>query len=310
MPIYRLSTGVPIAVVQIWGQHAGGYANISGAEYGLQTFPDATDAALGSFQWDLYTGIDVVSGIDLVIQDALQATTVDNLGLTQVHQLTIQDALQSQVADNLVLSQVHNLTIQEALHSQAADNLTLNSSLSLVIQDTLQGTIVDSLTLTQVHQLTIQEARSLTLADVLSLAQTHNLLIQEALQASLADNMILGLGSTNLSIQDALQATKSDRISFASGGFMSITDVQLAKLTVLTGSTGSIQDLMFKYYSGLSGLTPVAAFSVTDHQRKYWETQTGLTGKSMADLEDAFYDLQLIPEGPLADRELIYWSSL
>lgn len=86
----------------------------------------------------------------------------------------------------------------------------------------------------------------------------------------------------------------------------SVADLEMEALRAITGLQGSMSDLEFAYYSSLSGL-PVAS-SLTDHQKKYWETATGLNNKSMADLEKAFYDLEGIPAGSLADREYQYWG--
>lgn len=244
MPTYRMASAANTAVIQIWGQHSGGFVDVAGA-YGFYTTPRPIEPILQGIKPVLFRDFRDLNS-DLIIQDSLHGTLVDNLDIVQTHILGIQDTRHLQSVDNLVLSQIHNL------------------------------------------------------------------IVQDSLQATLADNLALTLGAINLAIHDALHVTKADIVDLdvGIGEAMSLADIQLEKLAVLTGSTGSMSDLMFKYYSGLSGLTPVAAFSTTDHQRTYWEAQTGLTGKSMGDLEDAFYDLQLIPEGPLSDRELIYWSSL
>lgn len=85
----------------------------------------------------------------------------------------------------------------------------------------------------------------------------------------------------------------------------SVTDLEVEFLKAL-GFTGSISDMEFGYYSGLSGL-PVAN-SLTDHQRKYWETAVGFNSRSISDLEKAFYDLEGIPAGSTPDRQSLYWA--
>lgn len=73
------------------------------------------------------------------------------------------------------------------------------------------------------------------------------------------------------------------------------------------GYLGTIQDMEFAYYSSLSGL-PVNN-SVSDHQKKYLENVTGLTGRSISDLEQAFYIQEGFTTGSLTDREYLYYAS-
>lgn len=73
------------------------------------------------------------------------------------------------------------------------------------------------------------------------------------------------------------------------------------------GFLGTIQDMEFQYYSSLSGL-PVNN-SVSDHQKKYLETATGLTNRSIADLEQALYTQEGITAGSLSDREYLYYAT-
>lgn len=184
------------------------------------------------------------------------------------------------------------------------------SATNLVIADATQATSTDAINLTQVHSLAINDATSATSTDPIKLI--IDLAIQKAVQATKATTPSLSQ-IHQIAIFDAFHTTKATNVSLVppgTGGFMSVSDVQLQKLQIATGKTGTMADLEFAYYSGLSGLVPAAQYSVTDHQRKYWETQTGLTGRSMADLEKAFYDGLLIAAGSLADREFTYWTGL
>jgi hypothetical protein len=89
----------------------------------------------------------------------------------------------------------------------------------------------------------------------------------------------------------------------------SLADAETTFYKTATGLTiGSIHDLEHAYYSSLSGLTPVAKYSLQDHQRVYWEAQTGLTKCSLSQLEGAFLDLQGISTGSLDNRRLAYFS--
>lgn len=205
-----------------------------------------------------------------------------------------------------------DLVIQDASVASVADNAVLTRIIDLAIQDMVSATTAEPLNLGQIHQLAIFDAVVPSTAENMVLSTGVTLTIQKATVATSADGFPL-VQTHNLQIQDATVATKADTIALVppgTGGFMSVTDVQLQKLATLTGMTGSIQDLEHAYYSSLSGLVPAASFSVQDHQRAYWEAQTGLTGRSLADLEKAFYDSQLIAAGSLSDREFTYWVSV
>lgn len=183
-----------------------------------------------------------------------------------------------------------DLVVQDATIGISSDNIALTQVSDLVVQDAALTTTSDNLTLTQVIDLAIQKAFLATRATTPNLTQIHNIVVHKAFLQTAADLVNLAGGL---------------------GGPVTITDIQKEKLATLTGlSVGSINDLFHAYYGGLSGLSPVARFSVTDHQRTYWEAQTGLSGRSMADLEKAFYDSQLVPSGSLADREYVYWDGL
>ena len=204
-----------------------------------------------------------------------------------------------------------NLVIQDATHAQVADNITIVQQHALTVQETRHIHTADGILLTQNHLLIVQKPVHAQTADNLTLSDIINLAVQKAIHAQNADNLNLPQ-IHNIAIHKAFLQTAADIVNFSGeeGEPVTVADVQVEKLQTLTASTGSISDLMHKYYGGLSGLAPVAAFSVSDHQRVYWETQTGLSGRSLADLERAFYDVQLVPSGSLADREYVYWSGL
>lgn len=206
-----------------------------------------------------------------------------------------------------------DLVIQDATLALAADNITITQEHTLVIQEARQLIAVDSPAFTQNHILIVQDATITQTADNLTLTQHIDLAIQKAVMAMSSDNLNLSQVH-QITIHKAFLQTAADVVNMSGeeGGIVSVTDVQVEKLQALTSSTGSIQDLEHKYYGSLSGLAPVAAFSVSDHQKAYYAAQTGLSGSlfSMADLERAFYDVQLVPSGSLADREYVYWSSL
>lgn len=250
-------------------------------------------------------------GTDLVIQDALHATSADNIVITQQHTLVVQESLHASAVDNLAITQNHFLIVQEASHATTVDNVTITQAHQLAIQDALHASVADSLNITQDHLLVIQDSTHATSAENISLTGIIDLAIQKAIHATTSDTFAL-TQAHQITIHKSFLQTAADNVTLLGlgGDVVTVTDVQLQKLATLTGITGSIQDLEHAYYGGLSGLAPVGSFSVSDHQRVYWETQTGLSARSLADLEKAFYDAQLVPSGSLADREYVYWSNL
>lgn len=227
---------------------------------------------------------------DLVIQDMLVAVTEDVPTLIPVYNLSIADLSIASTLDAVTIVKISDLAISDMLVSVAEDNLVVNTATNLVIQDVSVATSSDTPTLTRIMDLAIQKMLVATRTDAVDFTQVHN-----------------------IAIHDMFLYTATDLVNFAGGsggGPVSIADVQAEKLPVLTGQTGSVQDLLKFYYGGLSGLAPATAFSVSDHQKQYWETQTGLTNHTMADLEKAFYDAQLVPSGSLSDREYVYWTGL
>ena len=72
-----------------------------------------------------------------------------------------------------------------------------------------------------------------------------------------------------------------------------INEYKIAWLKAALGTSNyfSIQGLEFDFYSKNSGLTPVARFSVADHKRAFYITQTSASFKtSLTDLERIFWN--------------------
>lgn len=184
--------------------------------------------------------------------------------------------------------------------------------IDLVIQDMSIATTLDAVTIVPAFNLSVADLSVPTNLDSPSLTRIMDLAIQKMLVATRNDPLTF-TQVHNIAIHDMFLYTATDLVNFAgsSGGPVpTVADLQAQKLPVLTGQTGSVPDLLKFYYGGLSGLIPATSYSIADHQRVYWETQTGLTGRSLADLEKAFYDAQLVPSGSLADRAYVYWSGL
>lgn len=126
--------------------------------------------------------------------------------------LIVADALQGHTADNVALTQQHLLSIANALHSVADTGpLTIIEAKTLIMNDALQGHTADNISLIQQHVLAIANALQGHTADSLTLIQQHVLAIQNALQGQVADNVFVSI-STDLVIQSALQGMTSDNI--------------------------------------------------------------------------------------------------
>jgi hypothetical protein len=90
---------------------------------------------------------------------------------------------------------------------------------------------------------------------------------------------------------------------------LTLADAEIAFYKTATGqSVGTISDLEFKYYSGLSGLTPVNRYTLQDHKRAYWSGLTGITKASLADLEMAYLDTIGIAYGSLNNRRYLFFN--
>lgn len=148
---------------------------------------------------------------DLVISDAAQAQTADNIALTQVHSLVVADAQQLQAADNIILTQTHVLTVTDALQAQAADSLALTQLHMLTVADSAQSQSVDNVVLTQGGSLAVADAVHAQSADSVALTQTHILQPTDAVQSQMADNVTLTQTHV-LAIQSARQLQLVDTI--------------------------------------------------------------------------------------------------
>lgn len=113
--------------------------------YGATTFTltNATAYAAMSIAFKPATG----GATDLVIANAAQAQTADNLTLTQDHSLAVQDATQAQTSDNVTLAPEGSLMIQDASQLQTADNLVLTQAHNLAVQDAVQAQTADTVQL-------------------------------------------------------------------------------------------------------------------------------------------------------------------
>lgn len=177
----------------------------------------------------------VSSAVDLVVADAAQAQSVDNITLTQVHSLVVADARQLQTVDNLALTQVHNLTVADASQAQAVDNLALTQLHVLSVADSNQSQSVDNIVLTQGGILVVADALQAQSADSVTLTQVHALTVADAVQSQMADNVTL-TQVHNLVIQSARQLQHVDTI----GSLIPVSETVSGAVTALPVRTGAV----------------------------------------------------------------------
>lgn len=201
-----------------------------------------TGANPPSFDFTLAGG-----AIDLVVADATQAQTVDNVTLTQVHVLSVADATQAQTVDNIALTQAHTLAVSDALQAQTSDTLALTQQHTLVNADAAQGQTADNITLTQVHSLLVADAVQAQTVDNLALDQGVVLVVADAVQSQMADNVSL-TQLHQLGIQSAHQAQRADTIGSlipqtgaVSGAVTALLDLDGAITTQSTALAGIIE---------------------------------------------------------------------
>jgi len=210
------------------------------------------------------------SGTNLIVADAQQSQSVDNVALTQIHVLVIQDTGQAQTVDSPVLTQVHQLVVQDTAQTQFVDNVVLevSSATNLVVQDATQGQSVDSVVLTQAHQLSVADASQAQAADGLALTQAHNLAAFDAVQAQAADSVALTQVHA-LTVQEATQGHTADSVVLTVGGIdLIVADVlhahavdgvvlaQVHQLAIADGLQGQTTDSL--------ALTQVHVLAVAD----------------------------------------------
>lgn len=171
---------------------------------------DGTTAITGDDppNFDLTVG----GAIDLVVQGATQAQSVDSPTLTQVHVLAVDGATQAQSVDSPALTQQHALTAQDATQGQSADEPTLTQQHALIVDSATQAQSVDSPTLNTAVDLTVDDASQAQSVDSPALTQQHALIVAGATQAQSVDSPALTQAHL-LAVQSATQAQQVDTIT-------------------------------------------------------------------------------------------------
>ena len=161
---------------------------------------------------------------NLSVQELLSSGALDNVALTQKHLLALQGLLSSGTLDAVSLTQKHILSVQELSGVGTLDNVTLTQKHILVVQELLSSGALDNIELIQKHTLIIQELASAGALDNIELTQKHLLAIQSLLSAGTLDNIELLL-STLLVVADLLSAGQLDNVGLTQKHILTVNEV-------------------------------------------------------------------------------------
>lgn len=179
-----------------------------------------------------------VTSISLVVADAAQAQSADEVALTQVHSLATADASQGQTADVVALTQVHQLAIDDATHAHTADGVAVTESTDLVVADAVHAHTADQVALTQAHSLAVADSTHTTRADSPALTQAHSLVSADASHTHTADVVTLGQVHA-LAVADAAHAQAADSPALTQTHTLAVADAvhaQTANQVTITES--------------------------------------------------------------------------
>jgi hypothetical protein len=110
----------------------------------------------------------------VILQDALQALTVDSAVLLSHYFLAIQDSLSLQSAESAYLSWLGLLVVQAPEHSVVADNITLSWTPLLQVNDPTNTTFTDVPNLSQHNYIVVADSLSAVLVDAFGYLWYHN----------------------------------------------------------------------------------------------------------------------------------------
>lgn len=138
------------------------------------------------------------TNVDLVLDDASHAHSVDNVSLTQANTLVVADALHAHTVDNLELTQANVVAIADALQAHLSDNVDLTQANTLSVDDAEHSHLADALELSNVVVLVVDDTVHAHLVDSVELEEDAILVVNDALHSHLVDNVSLSLPGTGL----------------------------------------------------------------------------------------------------------------
>ena len=124
-----------------------------------------------------------VTAVDLVVADATNALTSDNVDLTQVHNVAISDCVSSLVSGVIALTQVHELELSNGVNTLTSDNADIVeiADVDLIVQNATSSITSPEVVLTRVVNLIIENCIHSVVVGVINLTQTHKLLVNDSM---------------------------------------------------------------------------------------------------------------------------------
>lgn len=216
------------------GTTAIAHVDVSGYDQHSIHFNQASAGATGVKQYDLSSAsphvgaaiaVQPTQGGDttLIVQDASHSHSVDNVVLTQVHNITVADSAHSHTVDGVVVTQLHNLTVADCLHGHLADNIILTQLHNIVVADALHSHLAESPILTEDTPLLVAEASHNHLADNVALTQAHLLAVSDALHSHPVENVLLSQLHL-LAVADSLHGHSADSPTLVPDYLLSVQD--------------------------------------------------------------------------------------
>jgi len=138
--------------------------------------------------------LDLVLIYNLLTDDSTQLQTVDNITLTAYEPsivLIIQNTIQSQTSENINLSAHYSITIQDSTQIQTSENTILSAHYSIVPNNAIHLQTSDNVILTQHQVLQVNDSTHLQTSDNISLNQNYILIVNNSLQSQNSDKVNL-----------------------------------------------------------------------------------------------------------------------
>lgn len=136
-----------------------------------------------------------VSGtVSLTVNSFINAQSLDNAILSQLHSLIINALNNSQSIDNVLLTQLHNINVSELAHSQTIDNVDIGLFYALIVSALAHSQSIDNADLSQIHNLVINSLNNIQSIDnvAISIVGVIELVVNAIAHAQTIDNIDLG----------------------------------------------------------------------------------------------------------------------
>jgi hypothetical protein len=182
----------------------------------------STKSYFQSIDLKLYPAI--ITSVNIVIQDVYQSQSIENVEISQVHNLAIDNAAQNQVLESPSITQVHIISIQDVAQSQVIDNISITQIHFPVIQDMIQAQSIENIAISQIHFLLVDDVLQNQSIENLIISQVHAILVDDLLQAQTIDSISI-TQLHNLIIQDMMQSQSIENVVITQNHILAINDI-------------------------------------------------------------------------------------